>query len=55
MITLPGESRYAVIGGIRTHYVLAGRGKPVLLIHGLGASVATWRDNLAPLAERLAV
>ena len=55
MITLPGVSRYATIGGIRTHYVLAGQGKPVVLIHGLGASVATWRDNLAPLAERLTV
>ena len=55
MITLPGESRYATIGGIRTHYVLAGQGRPVVLIHGLGASVATWRDNIAPLAERLAV
>lgn len=55
MITLPGESLYTTIGGIKTHYVLAGRGRPVVLIHGLGASVATWRDNMAPLAERLAV
>ena len=55
MMTLAGESRYVTIGGIRTHYVLAGRGRPVLLIHGLGASVATWRDNLAPLASRHAV
>ena len=55
MITLPGESRYATIGGIRTHYVVAGQGRPVVLIHGLGASVATWRDNLGPLAERHAV
>ena len=55
MITLPGESRYTTIGGIRTHYVVAGQGRPVVLIHGLGASVAIWRDNLAPLAERLTV
>ena len=55
MITLHGESRYTIIGGIRTHYVVAGQGRPVVLIHGLGASVAVWRDNLAALAERLTV
>ena len=55
MITLTGESLYATVEGIRTHYVQAGQGRPVVLIHGLGASVATWRDNLAPLAQTRSV
>ena len=50
-----GESRYATVGGVRVHYVVAGTGSPVLLLHGLGASVATWRDNIGPLSERFQV
>ena len=49
---LPGESRHITINGIRVHYVEAGQGSPVVLLHGLGASVVTWRENIGPLAER---
>ena len=49
---LPGESRHININGIRIHYVEAGQGSPVVLLHGLGASVVTWRENIGPLAER---
>ena len=41
MIELPGESRWVAVEGINTHYVDAGAGQPLLLIHGLGASVVT--------------
>ncbi|MCL0029242.1 alpha/beta fold hydrolase [Dehalococcoidia bacterium] len=51
IIVLTGESLYTTINGIRTHYIQVGQGSPVVLIHGLGASVATWRDNLVPLAQ----
>ena len=51
MIELPGESRYVTVDGIKTHYVVAGEGRPLLLIHGLGASVVTWRDNIGPLSR----
>ena len=37
------------------HYVVAGTGSPVLPLHGLGASVATWRDNIGPLSENFRV
>ena len=50
MIELPGEDRYATVAGIKTHYVTAGSGPPLILIHGLGASVVTWRDNIGPLS-----
>ena len=55
MIELPGESRWVAVDGINTHYVEAGAGQPLLLIHGLGASVVTWRDNLGPLAQSFRV
>ena len=51
MIELPGESRYLTVDGIRIHYVVAGEGRPVILIHGLGASVVTWRNNFAALSQ----
>ena len=55
MVMLPGESRYATVDGISTHYVVTGDGPPVLLLHGLGASVVTWRDNLGPLSTAFRV
>ena len=53
-----GESRIVKLpdsGGIQVHYVTAGHGSPVILIHGLGASAVTWRDNVAALALRHSV
>ncbi len=55
MLASIGESNYADIDGINTHYVVAGEGSPVLLVHGLGASVVLWRENIAALAERFKV
>ena len=55
MIELPGESRYVTVDGIKTHYVVAGAGHPLLLFHGLGASVVTWRDNIGPLSKAFRV
>ena len=55
MIPLPAESRYVTVDGINTHYVVAGEGRPLLLFHGLGASVVTWRDNLESLSKSFRV
>ena len=52
---LPGEARWITVDGIKTHYRVAGAGRPLLLVHGLGASVATWRDNIDPLSTRFRV
>ena len=55
MSGLPGESRYIAVDGIKTHYVVAGEGRPLILFHGLGSSVATWRDNIGPLSRAFKV
>ena len=55
MIELPGESRYVTVAGVNTHYIVAGDGEPLLLFHGLGASVVTWRDNIGPLSKAFRV
>ncbi|RJR42631.1 MAG: alpha/beta fold hydrolase [Deltaproteobacteria bacterium] len=39
----------------RWHFVGQGSGPPLLLLHGLGASGFSWRDNIGPLARRFRV
>jgi pimeloyl-ACP methyl ester carboxylesterase len=43
------------VGGIETHFLRAGRGEPVLLLHGLGASSYSWRFVLPELAKHYEV
>lgn len=43
------------VAGIKTHLVRAGKGEPVLLLHGLGASSYTWRFAVPELARRYEV
>lgn len=48
------QSRTAVVAGIRTHYIEAGAGEPLVLIHGgeFGACAEiSWEFNIGPLAE----
>ena len=52
MLKLPGESRDAVVGGVRVRYIEAGQGPPLVLVHGLTSSKVAWRENILPLAER---
>ena len=43
-------ARYLVVDGARIRYIDAGRGAPVVFLHGLGASMYAWRKNLAAVA-----
>ncbi len=45
----------AVIGGHRLFYKASGDGKPIILIHGIGASSQIWARNLDPLAQNYRV
>jgi len=56
--TLPAEqladpdSQFIEVNGLRVHYKTAGTGEPALiLLHGFGASLFSWREVMAPLAE----
>lgn len=45
------ESRFIEIEGLRVHYKTAGVGEPTLiLLHGFGSSLFSWREVMAPLA-----
>ena len=43
-------ARYVTVDGTRIRYVEDGKGPDVVLLHGLGASIYTWRDVIGPVA-----
>lgn len=48
-------SRFLSIGAARIHYQEAGRGVPLVLLHGFGASTVCWSFVLPALAKRFRV
>jgi 2-hydroxy-6-oxonona-2,4-dienedioate hydrolase len=44
-----------VVFGQKIHYVEAGSGPTVILLHGLGGSAQAWQFNIGPLAEKFHV
>lgn len=55
--TLPpgAESRFATLNGVRLHYVIAGRGPAVLLLHGWPQTWAAWTKTISALSTRFTV
>ncbi len=52
----PGyEEAFVDVAGTRVHYLHAGSGEPMLLIHGLIGSSANWRNNIDALARHASV
>ncbi len=47
----PFTAREVRVDGTRIRYIDTGHGIPVVLLHGLGASMYAWRKNLGPIAE----
>ncbi|MFJ3209861.1 alpha/beta fold hydrolase [Streptomyces flaveolus] len=45
----------AVLNGIRQHWVSAGMGPPVYLLHGFPETWYGWRKQIPVLAERFTV
>lgn len=46
------EDRYCQVGRINVRYWELGAGPPVVLIHGIGASVEYWQSNIEALAHQ---
>ena len=44
------QSRYADANGVRLHYLIAGKGEPVVLLHGFAQTSHMWRPLMARLA-----
>jgi 4,5:9,10-diseco-3-hydroxy-5,9,17-trioxoandrosta-1(10),2-diene-4-oate hydrolase len=45
------EERFATLDGLRIRYVRTGKGPPLLLMHGFGSSIYTWKDVIPALAQ----
>ena len=45
------ESRFANVNGVRLHYLVAGKGDPVVLLHGYAETSHMWRPLMAKLAD----
>lgn len=57
-MTLPGaahaqavQSKFAEVNGFRMHYLVAGKGDPVVLLHGFAESSHMWQPLIAELAK----
>jgi len=46
------QSRFAGVNGVRLHYLVAGKGDPVVLLHGYAETSHMWLPLLAKLADR---
>jgi len=46
----PIQSRIADINGIKMNYLIAGKGNPVILLHGYAQTSHMWRPLMAELA-----
>ncbi len=45
------QGRFAEVNGIRMHYLQAGKGNPVVLLHGFGQTSHMWRPLIKALAS----
>jgi len=45
------ENRFAKVNGIKMHYLVAGKGEPVLLLHGYAQTSHMWRPLMKELAK----
>ncbi|MDT4953692.1 MAG: hypothetical protein QOJ02_1830 [Acidobacteriota bacterium] len=53
--TIPQSEGTATVYGVKIHYVEAGSGPVVVLLHGLGGNTTNWAFNIAPLAQKYRV
>lgn len=48
---MKSQDQYIQVGSVKTHYVEAGIGEPLILLHGVGRSLEDWSENILPLAQ----
>ena len=46
------QSRFVEVNGVRLHYLAAGSGSPVILLHGYAQTSHMWRPLIAELSKR---
>jgi pimeloyl-ACP methyl ester carboxylesterase len=46
------ESKFAEVNGVRLHYIVAGKGDPIVLLHGFAETSHMWLPLIAKLSDR---
>jgi 2-hydroxymuconate-semialdehyde hydrolase len=54
-IEVPVDQKQVTAGAVKTAYLSAGKGVPVVCLHGAGAGAVTWYPSIAALAEHFHV
>jgi pimeloyl-ACP methyl ester carboxylesterase len=49
------EGKFVTVFGAKIHYVEAGSGPVVILLHGLGGDTSNWAPTIAPLSQKYRV
>ncbi|MEW6327590.1 MAG: alpha/beta fold hydrolase [Thermodesulfobacteriota bacterium] len=52
---LVSEGVFVRVGDVNVHYIRKGKGKPLVLIHGVFSSSFVWHKNIDALAEHFDV
>src|SRR6266850_6693294 len=46
------QSKFAEVNGVKLHYLLAGKGDPVVLLHGFAETSHMWRPLIEKLSDK---
>ena len=49
------QHKYATVNGVKLHYVIGGKGEPLLLVHGFGQNWYMWNRLLPELSKHFTV
>ena len=49
------KHQYAMVNGVKIHYVTGGKGEPLLLVHGFGQNWYMWNRLLPELSKHFTV
>jgi pimeloyl-ACP methyl ester carboxylesterase len=49
------ESKFAEVNGVRLHYLMEGKGDPIVLLHGFAETSHMWRPLIAKLSDKYTV
>ena len=49
------KHQYAMVNGVKIHYVIGGKGEPLLLVHGFGENWYVWNRLLPELSKHFTV
>jgi pimeloyl-ACP methyl ester carboxylesterase len=49
------KNSYATVNGVRIHYVIGGKGQPLLLVHGFGQNWYMWNRLLPELSKHFTI